>query len=421
MYLTDNKSNQRIEKGDNMFGEVFLLSDVGGTNVRFALYREGVRSQIIGYPTQKGKEYTDYISQFLHDINEQEDGWTRPTTAIIGAAGLIKDGVVHSKNCPFVLDQKVITKWGFNDVIIENDFVTQSRAVKSSNVEDFIWNTDGEHSLSGTVMVVGPGTGLGMSIISESSKGRMLPSAAEAGFTTLPKLENASETQNETIEILRNYMERVNGSRLVYDQVVSGTGMVRLYYARKHVEELEKNPDLIFQMPDEKEMPEEKISAQRICELADNGDEIAQQAVDYFMAYLGRFTGDQANSHLPDKIVFSGGVMCDPYLQKRLFEENSPFMQEYEFSRLKAGNEERPMAIAKNRAVAFNGLQVAADEIARKHRDNTFLKMRNFFLCGEEFAQVNFNNAQPISQQGNISFNTLSGAAFMIDMQNGRA
>ncbi len=112
-----------------MLNETILLSDVGGTNIRFALYRQGQLSPIITYRTANGKSYTDYIDEFLHDLGQQDNSWKRPDSAIIGAAGLIENGVVHSKNCPVKLNQAEIMSWGFNSVDIENDFVTQSRAV----------------------------------------------------------------------------------------------------------------------------------------------------------------------------------------------------------------------------------------------------------------------------------------------------
>lgn len=371
-----------------MPNETILLSDVGGTNIRFALYRHEQMSEIIIYKPEHGKTYNEYIDRFWQEIREieSEQGWDRPRCAIIGAAGLIENGVVYSKNCPVRLDKAGIIRWGFDDVIIENDFVTQSRAVKSSNVKDFIWYKGSTPSLNGTVMVIGPGTGLGMSVIQESSKKRMLPRAAEAGFTSLPLLEGASKAQNQTIEVLREYMKREYKSRLVYDHIVSGTGIMRLFYARKHLENLKKYPKLQFNLPrlpseEEKSMSKDdklanniRLDSYEICRLAEENDPIAKQSVDYFLAYLGRFAGDQANVNLPDIIIYAGGVMCDLYIQKRMFEKDSPFLKEYKRSRLKA-EKERSMAISKERAVAFKGLAVAAEEKLRKRRDEVLLKL----------------------------------------------
>ncbi len=398
-----------------MLNETILLSDVGGTNIRFALYRQGELSPIMTYRTASGKSYTDYIDAFLHDLGQQDDSWKRPDSAIIGAAGLIENGVVHSKNCPVRLSQSEIMAWGFNSVDIENDFVTQSRAVKSSNIADFIWSSDKDASLDGTIMVIGPGTGLGMSVIRESHKKRMLPQAAEAGFTSVPLLDGVSDEQNQTIEVLRDYMKREHASRLVYDHIVSGSGLVRLYYARRHLENIKKCPDLVFSMPRvpigaEKNVPASvkkkyglRLTAQEICEMSQNGSRTAEQAVSYFLRYLGRFAGDQANIHLPDKIIFAGGVMCDSLFQEKLLNPNGLFMQEYRAARLKGGKQERLMGICKNRSVAFNGLIVAAKEKLRKNREDMLLSMTTFdslihcaafFKTHEEYA----NHAQTAKQ-----------------------
>ncbi|MBR4927359.1 MAG: glucokinase, partial [Alphaproteobacteria bacterium] len=293
-----------MNREDFMLNETILLSDVGGTNIRFALYRQGELSPIMNYRTESGKSYTNYIDEFLHDLGQKDNTWMRPSSAIIGAAGLIENGIVHSKNCPVKINQAEIKAWGFDSVDIENDFVTQSRSVKSSNVNDFIWSSDEAPSLDGSIMVIGPGTGLGMSVIRESHKGRMLPQAAEAGFTSVPLLDGASAEQNQTIEILRDYMRREHNSRLVYDQIVSGSGLVRLYYARRHVEYSKQCPQLVFTMPREpngieKTYPTKikkkyglRLTAQEICDMSQNGSRTAKRAVSYFLRYLGRFAAD---------------------------------------------------------------------------------------------------------------------------------
>lgn len=400
-----------------MPNETILLSDVGGTNIRFALYRHGVLSEKITYDCIKGTAFKDYVERFWQEIQQLEAGWTKPHCAIVGAAGLIEGNVVYSKNCPIPISKQSIQEWGFDEVDIENDFVTQSRAVKSSSVHDFIWQKGAEQTLNGTVMVVGPGTGLGMSVIHESSKKRMLPRAAEAGFTTLPLLEGASKKQNKAIEILREYMKRKHKSRLVYDQIVSGTGIMRLFYARKHVDDLKKDKNLQFNLSrvpsdDEKGMsiPDKlknniRLNAYEICRMAEKGDRTAIESVDYFLSYLGRFAGDQANVNLPDVIIFAGGVMCDAYIQKRMFEKGSPFLKEYKKARLKGGKKERPMGISKNRAVAFTGLVVAAEEKLRKRRDAMYLKMSALSYFNPDDLACTLLNKNVIKDYGNQTLN----------------
>lgn len=51
------------------------------------------------------------------------------------------------------------------------------------------------------------------------------------------------------------------------------------------------------------------ITAKRICELAANGDEIAQQAVEHEAFYLGLGLANLINLFTPDAIVLSGSVM----------------------------------------------------------------------------------------------------------------
>lgn len=468
-----------------MPNETILLSDVGGTNIRFALYRHEQMSEIIIYKPEHGKTYNEYIDRFWQEIREieSEQGWDRPRCAIIGAAGLIENGVVYSKNCPVRLDKASIIRWGFDDVIIENDFVTQSRAVKSSNVENFIWYKGSTPSLNGTVMVIGPGTGLGMSVIQESSKKRMLPRAAEAGFTSLPLLEGASKAQNQTIEVLREYMKREHKSRLVYDHIVSGTGIMRLFYARKHLENLGKYPKLQFNLPrlfyackhyarkhlenlkkylklqfnlprlfyarkhlenlekypkwqfnlprlpseEEKSMSKEdklanniRLDSYEICRLAEKNDPVAKQSVDYFLAYLGRFAGDQANVNLPDIIIYAGGVMCDPYIQKRMFEKDSPFLKEYKRSRLKA-EKERSMAISTERAVAFKGLAVAAEEKLRKRRDEVLLKLSALNFADPNNFACHLVNKDLRPLQGAQTLNNMYSNTIDIDISGASA
>jgi glucokinase len=56
------------------------------------------------------------------------------------------------------------------------------------------------------------------------------------------------------------------------------------------------------------------ITAQRICELAELGDEVAQQAVKHEALYLGLGLANLINLFTPDAIVLSGSVMKSSHL-----------------------------------------------------------------------------------------------------------
>jgi glucokinase len=53
----------------------------------------------------------------------------------------------------------------------------------------------------------------------------------------------------------------------------------------------------------------EGITAKKICELAQQGDEIAKQAVEHEAYYLGLGLANLINLFTPDAIVLSGSVM----------------------------------------------------------------------------------------------------------------
>lgn len=63
------------------------------------------------------------------------------------------------------------------------------------------------------------------------------------------------------------------------------------------------------------------ITAKRICELAQEGDELAQQAVEHESYYLGLGLANLINLFTPDAIVLSGSVMKSaPLFMKRIRE-----------------------------------------------------------------------------------------------------
>ena len=69
-----------------------LLADIGGTNIRFSLYKNGKMCPITQFKTidfEKPEQAFDIY------INELKD---KPTHMILGIAGVVNDKIVHLTN-----------------------------------------------------------------------------------------------------------------------------------------------------------------------------------------------------------------------------------------------------------------------------------------------------------------------------------
>ena len=94
-----------------------LLSDIGGTNIRFGLLEKGKFHRLILYPHEKGLSMEKAVRRYLTETK------AKPDMFVAGAAGVLeKQGVIHLTNRRFKVDMPALCrKFGFQIGVLSND------------------------------------------------------------------------------------------------------------------------------------------------------------------------------------------------------------------------------------------------------------------------------------------------------------
>lgn len=251
-----------------------LLSDLGGTNVRFALSGPGPdtplqHDSLRRYQVRDFDSLADAIKQYFADTGLSAD------QALIAAAGRISDGeTVQITNNPWAISTtKLEQALSFNSVRLVNDFAAQSMAVMLLKPADMV--SVGNLPLpqfdvreEQTFVIVGPGTGLGVGalLLRQGECSVLQTEGGHAGF--------AAHTP-EDIEILKRLNQRYG--RVSNERLISGNGLVNLYCVLC---------ELAGQTSEE--LKPEDISARANA----NSDPLCVQAMETFAGIFGSVAGD---------------------------------------------------------------------------------------------------------------------------------
>jgi glucokinase len=137
-----------------------LVSDVGGTNVRFArAYPDGRIDEIERWPTSSAATFVDALSRFL----SQTGGAAGCASAVIGGAGPVENGAIHLTNGRWVVREgDVAAALGGAPVRLLNDLEAIALALPVLEPDDIdvlgpIPAPDHRHAM----LAVNVGTGFG--------------------------------------------------------------------------------------------------------------------------------------------------------------------------------------------------------------------------------------------------------------------
>ena len=172
-----------------------LLADIGGTNIRFALLKNGVVEKLLMYPHEKSFTAEKAIRQYLHAVK------AKPSTFVVGGAGPLQpNGKISLTNRRFVLNlPKLCKTFGFNRALIANDMAFHGVGV-----------LDLPDTQKACVIFVG--TGMGVSFIQDG-----------VVFST----EMGSEP------ILRPQKEEKAINAKIWEDVISGPAFLKIYKSLK--------------------------------------------------------------------------------------------------------------------------------------------------------------------------------------------
>ena len=215
--------------------------------------------------------------------------------ALFGVAGVVEDGRCALTNNAWVVDTaQLCARFGFAGSHIVNDFEAVAWSLPLLAASDLGMIGGGPPKRGAPMVVVGPGTGLGVAAYIPG-KGGSVVARSEGAHTTLP---SASSLEDAIIEQLRNKFDHVSAER-----ALSGNGLENLYQA---IALLELRTDL----------PERSAAAITRAGIA-GSCAASRAALDTFCALLGKFAGNFALSFDAQGGVFIAGGIA-PHLRDYL-------------------------------------------------------------------------------------------------------
>jgi len=278
----------------------YLIADMGATHARFALVEAGEITHVQVLLVADYETPEDAIRAYLADIHDAP----RPTGAALGVAGPVTGDRVVMMNSPWAFSTDAMKRhFGWTILRVVNDFAANALAVPLISSEHLIQIGDGEPVPEMPVVIVGPGTGLGVGGLVPAD-GRWIAVAGEGGNVALAPMDSR---EGAIIDILRRQYAHVS-----VETVLSGPGLVNLYESLCELAGKPATPS----------------TPEHITHLYPGCDPQCREAVAMFCAMLGTFAGDLA-------LTFGarGGVYIMGGIVPKIIEifRHSAFRERFEF------------------------------------------------------------------------------------------
>ncbi|WP_226642240.1 glucokinase [Microbulbifer variabilis] len=283
-----------------------IVADIGGTNARFAIAKPVAEGyQLEGLKVVDCKRFEGFDAALQHWLDGLDQ--PRPEKACIAAAGPLEKtssgSRVYMTNLGWSIDATALAEeFQFPHLELINDFAALAQSLPRLTSSDYKVLRDVPRPQGAPMVVLGPGTGLGVAGLAEAD-GRYHVLAGEGGHANLTV---STERELQLLQILMK-----SRTPVFNEWVLSGNGLVNLYRA---VCELNGRTPEALTPPD--------VSARGL----DNSDPMCRETLLDFLNFLGSVAGDAALYMGARGGVFLGGGIL-PRIAKLLPE--SEFEQRF--------------------------------------------------------------------------------------------
>jgi glucokinase len=248
-----------------------VVVDIGGTHARFAIATISSAGAItLGEP--ETLHTADHASfQTAWEAFRERSGGTLPRAVSMAIAGPVGGEVIRFTNNPWIIRPALITaKLDVDRFTLVNDFAAVAHAVARADDSQFLHlaGPDAPLGSSGTISVIGPGTGLGVAHVWRDGSAYRVQ-ATEGGHIDFAPLDSIEDA------ILARLRKRHN--RVSVERVVAGPGIVDIYQTLAAIEG--------------RALPE-RDAIDIWTAGQDGSDSLAAAAVDRFCLSLGSVAGD---------------------------------------------------------------------------------------------------------------------------------
>lgn len=261
--------------------------DIGGTHARFAL-ADVAGGQVVSLGVAVTFQTADYASfQTAWEAFAEQIGHSMPKAVSIAVAGPVDGDVIKFTNNPWMLQPaQLAAQLHLDALALVNDFAAVGHAVAQAGPEHFLHlcGPDLDLPVDGTISVLGPGTGLGVSQVWRMGAAYHVV-ATEGGHADFAPLD---AIEDEMLNQLRKRYRRVSVER-----IVAGPGLVDIYQTLARIE------GRAVQQLDDKALWALGMSG---------ADSLATAAIDRFCLSLGSVAGDIALTQGASAVVIAGGL-----------------------------------------------------------------------------------------------------------------
>ena len=238
-----------------MLDKNLLLVDIGGTNIRYAYSNIGDSDFV-----SENKAELDSLNDFdnlMSVLLAKSD----IKHIVFSIAGPKVNNSIKMTNRNFEIDaDEIKKKFNLDSCYLLNDWESIGYSIRTFSENDFDNFKEGE-PFNNTFLVIGPGTGLGASVISGNNV-----IATEIGNTNLG------------LSALKSLLKINSDEFNVLEDIISGTGISRMFETKTG----------------------NKVKSEEIFSLSINGDDDAIEVIDMFTIAFARTLSDLS-------LVFSSG------------------------------------------------------------------------------------------------------------------
>ena len=282
-----------------------LVADVGGTNARFALARPGAERPELEQPLTLATARFASLQQAAHHYLDQVGA--RPQRAAIAVACPVEGEEIRLTNRSWSFNRRELAAaLAVSDLLIVNDFGAAARALPALRSEETIHlHGPAPDPLKMPATVLGPGTGLGIALLTDCRTSGWRVLETEGGHVSYAPL--GSEER-----LIHEWLAARHG-RVSVERVLSGKGLSQIEAA------------LTGRSPSRSETPDSTLTspAKIVSEALGGNQREARAALARFCAILGSVAGDAALMHGARTVAIAGGIVPRfiPFLRASAFRE----------------------------------------------------------------------------------------------------
>ena len=282
-----------------------LIGDIGGTNARWAC-QVAPGAPLSHIATAECADFPTIETALQHYLGTLDGA--RPQAMAIGVATAVTgDRIAFTNNSWSFSREALQARLGLSRLLVLNDFAALALSLPRLGRESLQPLGSSRAQAAGEpapIVIVGPGTGLGVAALTWQRDGQPLVISGEGGHSSVAA---ADDRQASVLARLRSRFEHVSAER-----VLSGPGLVNLYGALCELDGRAPEP----------------LQPADVTQAAAQGhDETCVEALGMFVAFLGGFAGNMALTYGARGGVYIGGgiaprlgAQLDPTIFRTHFE-----------------------------------------------------------------------------------------------------